>query len=180
MKGKNVIHFGGFKNHIGLYPGSEAIEIFAEKLKKYKTSKKVQFSFPLTEELPFDLIQEIVEFRKRNFSFPQDNHYNFFLFVILKMEILYIILAFILGAVLAYFILKSSSVSRKSYEELQQTSIKKKPILTKLCGNFCSKIKLKFRKLQSNKNLTKDKTEIKDLQTIKSINRFKISIGRSE
>ena len=41
------------------------------------------------------------------------------------MEILYIILAFILGAVLAYFILKSSSVSRKSYEELQQNFIKK-------------------------------------------------------
>ena len=39
------------------------------------------------------------------------------------MEILYIILAFILGAVLAYFILKSSSVSRKSYEELQQNFI---------------------------------------------------------
>ena len=66
MKGKNVIHFGGFRNHIGLYPSSEAIEIFAEKLKKYKTSKGT-VQFPLTEELPFDLIQEIVEFRKEKF-----------------------------------------------------------------------------------------------------------------
>ena len=66
MKGKNVIHFGGFRYHIGLYPGSEAIEIFAEKLKKYKTSKGT-VQFPLTEELPFDLIQEIVEFRKEKF-----------------------------------------------------------------------------------------------------------------
>ena len=66
MKGKNVIHFGGFRNHIGLYPGSEVIEIFAEKLKKYKTSKGT-VQFPLTEELPFDLIQEIVEFRKEKF-----------------------------------------------------------------------------------------------------------------
>ena len=66
IKGKNVIHFGGFRNHIGLYPSSEAIEIFAEKLKKYKTSKgTVQFS--LQEELPFDLIQEIVEFKKEKF-----------------------------------------------------------------------------------------------------------------
>lgn len=63
LNGKNVIHFGGFKNHIGLYPGSEAVEVFAEKLKPYKTSKgAVQFS--LIEELPFDLIKEIVEFRK--------------------------------------------------------------------------------------------------------------------
>lgn len=41
------------------------------------------------------------------------------------MEILYPILAFIFGAVLAYFILKSSSVSRKTYEELNQNFIKK-------------------------------------------------------
>ena len=66
MKGKNVIHFGGFKNHIGLYPSSEAIEIFDEKLKKYKTSKGT-VQFPLQEDLPFDLIQEIVEFRKEKF-----------------------------------------------------------------------------------------------------------------
>ena len=66
MKGKNVIHFGGFKNHIGWYPSSEAIEIFDEKLKKYKTSKGT-VQFPLQEELPFDLIQEIVEFRKEKF-----------------------------------------------------------------------------------------------------------------
>ena len=66
IKGENVIHFGGFRNHIGLYPGSEVIEIFDEKLKKYKTSKGT-VQFPLTEELPFDLIQEIVEFRKEKF-----------------------------------------------------------------------------------------------------------------
>ena len=66
IKGENVIHFGGFRSHIGLYPGSEAIEIFAEKLKKYKTSKGT-VQFPLQEELPFVLIQEIVEFRKEKF-----------------------------------------------------------------------------------------------------------------
>ena len=41
------------------------------------------------------------------------------------MEILYIILGFILGGVLAYFIVKSSSVSRKIYDELNQNFIKK-------------------------------------------------------
>ena len=41
------------------------------------------------------------------------------------MEILYPILAFIFGAVLAYFIVKSSSISRKNYDELNQNFIKK-------------------------------------------------------
>ena len=41
------------------------------------------------------------------------------------MEILYIILSFILGGVLAYFIVKSSSVSRKIHDELNQNFIKK-------------------------------------------------------
>lgn len=40
------------------------------------------------------------------------------------MEILYIILGLIIGAVLVYFILKSSSVSRKNYEELNQNLAK--------------------------------------------------------
>ena len=66
IKGKNVIHFGGFKNHIGLYPGAEAVEVFAERLKDFKTSKGA-IQFPLKEELPFDLIKEIVEFRKNKF-----------------------------------------------------------------------------------------------------------------
>ena len=41
------------------------------------------------------------------------------------MEILYPILAFIFGAVLTYFIVKSSSISRKIYDELNQNFIKK-------------------------------------------------------
>ena len=41
------------------------------------------------------------------------------------MEILYPILAFIFGAVLAYFIVKSSSISRKIYDELNQNFTKK-------------------------------------------------------
>ena len=66
IEGKNVIHFGGFKNHIGLYPGAEAVKVFEEKLKDYKTSKGA-IQFPLKEKLPFDLIKEIVEFRKNKF-----------------------------------------------------------------------------------------------------------------
>jgi uncharacterized protein YdhG (YjbR/CyaY superfamily) len=56
----NIIHFAAFKNHIGLYPGAEAIEHFSDRLAPYKTSKgAVQFRY--TEPLPLDLIAEIAQ-----------------------------------------------------------------------------------------------------------------------
>ena len=57
-KGRNIIHFAAFKNHIGLYPSGEAPVVFVERLKDYKTSKGT-IQFPLDRELPFDLIAEI-------------------------------------------------------------------------------------------------------------------------
>lgn len=72
------------------------------------------------------------------------------------MEILYIILAFILGAVLAYFILKSSSVSRKSYEELQQNFIKKDADFS----NAESKILEILEQLKEEKNTNASQVEI--------------------
>ena len=38
-RGHNIIHFAASKQHIGLYPGAEAVEAFAEELKDYKTDK---------------------------------------------------------------------------------------------------------------------------------------------
>ena len=72
------------------------------------------------------------------------------------MEILYIILAFIFGAVLAYFILKSSSVSRKSYEELQQNFIKKDADFS----NAESKILEILEQLKEEKNTNASQAEI--------------------
>lgn len=63
VKEKNVVHFGGYKTHIGFYPGAEAIQIFEGKFKNYKTSKGT-VQFPLNQEIPWDLIKEIVEHRK--------------------------------------------------------------------------------------------------------------------
>ena len=57
-KGRNIIHFAAFKNHIGIYPGGEATTVFAEKLKGYKTSKGT-IQIPYGKELPIDLITEI-------------------------------------------------------------------------------------------------------------------------
>ena len=72
------------------------------------------------------------------------------------MEIIYIILAFILGVVLAYFILKSSSVSRKSYEELQQNFIKKDADFS----NAESKILEILEQLKEEKNTNASQAEI--------------------
>ena len=72
------------------------------------------------------------------------------------MEILYIILAFIFGAFLAYFILKSSSVSRKSYEELQQNFIKKDADFS----NAESKILEILEQLKEEKNTNASQAEI--------------------
>lgn len=54
----NLIHFAAFQKHIGLYPGPEAVEAFADRLKEYKTSKGV-IQFPYDRPLPLELIAEI-------------------------------------------------------------------------------------------------------------------------
>ena len=57
-KGRNIIHFAAYKNHIGLYPGGEAPAVFADRLQDYKISKGT-IQFPHENELPLDLIAEI-------------------------------------------------------------------------------------------------------------------------
>lgn len=54
----NLIHFAAFKKHIGLYPGPEAVEVFADRLQDYKTSKGT-IQFPYDKPLPLELIAEI-------------------------------------------------------------------------------------------------------------------------
>lgn len=57
-KGRNIIHFAAGKNHIGIYPGPEAVEAFLPRLEGYKTSKGA-IQLPNSRELPLDLIKEI-------------------------------------------------------------------------------------------------------------------------
>lgn len=85
------------------------------------------------------------------------------------MEILYIILAFILGAVLAYFILKSSSVSRKSYEELQQNFNQKEADFNKIIAEISAQNKAQLQKIAEQQELNeRQNSEIKDLQSDKN------------
>ena len=57
-KGRNIIHFAAAINHIGIYPGSEATTVFADRLKDYKTSKGT-IQIRHDQELPLELIKEI-------------------------------------------------------------------------------------------------------------------------
>ena len=85
------------------------------------------------------------------------------------MEILYIILAFILGVVLAYFILKSSSVSRKSYEELQQNFNQKEADFNKIIAEISAENKAQLQKIAEQQELNeRQNSEIKDLQSDKN------------
>jgi uncharacterized protein YdhG (YjbR/CyaY superfamily) len=58
----NLVHFAGFKSHIGFYPGSDGIRAFKSKLKSYKSAKG-SVQFPLDEPVPLGLITAIVKFR---------------------------------------------------------------------------------------------------------------------
>ena len=59
---KNLVHFAGYKNHIGFYPTPGVIEHFKTELSGYKTAKgSVQFS--LNNPIPYDLIEKMVRYR---------------------------------------------------------------------------------------------------------------------
>lgn len=63
----NILNFAASKNHIGLYPGSEAVEEFKEELKKYSVDKG-------TIRIPYgqvdtDLIEKIARW-----CWETDNH----------------------------------------------------------------------------------------------------------
>jgi uncharacterized protein YdhG (YjbR/CyaY superfamily) len=58
----NLVHFGGFKNHLGFYPAPQGIEEFKKELSVYKGSKGA-IQFPYDQPLPKSLIAKIVKFR---------------------------------------------------------------------------------------------------------------------
>lgn len=57
-KKRNLIQFAAFKNHIGLYPGPDAIEAFQDRLSGYETCKGT-IRLPYRKELPLELIADI-------------------------------------------------------------------------------------------------------------------------
>ena len=59
-QGINILNFAAQKKHIGLYPGTEAVEQFAEKLTEAGCSfSKGSIRIPYSDRLPLQLISDI-------------------------------------------------------------------------------------------------------------------------
>ncbi|MEJ8818846.1 iron chaperone [Lacibacter sp. H407] len=66
----NLVHFAGYKAHIGFYPAPDGIKAFEKELSVYKSSKGA-VQFPLDKPMPVALITKIVKFRvKQNLNKP--------------------------------------------------------------------------------------------------------------
>ena len=61
-QGTNLVHFAGYKKHVGFYPTPSGIEAFREELSDYEVSKGT-VKFPHDKPIPYDLIKQIVEYR---------------------------------------------------------------------------------------------------------------------
>jgi len=67
LNGKNLVHFAGYAHHIGFYPTPHGITAFDKELLKYKHAKG-SAQFQLNEEIPYDLIEQIVKFRVKSLT----------------------------------------------------------------------------------------------------------------
>jgi uncharacterized protein YdhG (YjbR/CyaY superfamily) len=61
----NLVHFAGYENHIGFYPGASGISTFKKELTGYVTSKGT-IRLPLDKPLPIALIAKIVKLRVKD------------------------------------------------------------------------------------------------------------------
>ncbi len=58
----NLVHYAGYENHIGFYPGAGGIASFQEEISKYKNAKG-SVQFPIDNPLPLALVTAITKFR---------------------------------------------------------------------------------------------------------------------
>jgi uncharacterized protein YdhG (YjbR/CyaY superfamily) len=62
LAGRNLVHFGASKNHIGFYPTPSGVKQFEKELSVYEGAKG-SVQLPLDKALPSTLITKIVKFR---------------------------------------------------------------------------------------------------------------------
>ena len=62
LKGKGLVYFAGYKNHIGFYPIPSGVAAFKKELSPYKQGKG-SVQFPLDKPIPYDLVTRIVRYR---------------------------------------------------------------------------------------------------------------------
>ena len=62
LNGSNLVHFAGWKNHIGFYATPSGNVAFKKELARYKVAKG-SIQFPLDEPIPYGLVTKIAKFR---------------------------------------------------------------------------------------------------------------------
>ena len=58
----NLVHFGGYSEHIGFYPDPRGIDELKKELAPYQSGKGT-LKFPLDKPIPYDLITKVVKLR---------------------------------------------------------------------------------------------------------------------
>jgi len=71
----NLIHFAMNKQHLGLYPGPEAIAHFAEQLRAFKTSNGA-IQIPIDQPVPETIIRAIVAFNVEKLNNKQGPNWH--------------------------------------------------------------------------------------------------------
>ncbi|MFM1878435.1 MAG: hypothetical protein RLZZ241_1301 [Bacteroidota bacterium] len=62
-KKKNMVHFGGYKRHVGFYPTPRVLKHFEDEIAGFVSSKGA-VQFPLDTPMPFELIAAMTAYRK--------------------------------------------------------------------------------------------------------------------
>ena len=68
-KGKPLVYFASYKNHIGFYPTSSGIKAVESELTKFKYSKGA-IQFPIDKKVPISLIKKIIKIRRAQIDAP--------------------------------------------------------------------------------------------------------------
>jgi uncharacterized protein YdhG (YjbR/CyaY superfamily) len=69
----NLVHFAAFKDHYGFFPSPSGIDEFEKELAPYRTGKGT-LRFPLNEQIPWDIIKKVIQFRvKENLGKTKNN-----------------------------------------------------------------------------------------------------------
>ena len=63
---RNIFHFGGFKKHIGIYPGPPVIEALRDDLSAFVCSKGA-IQFPHDQRLPITLLRKIIRLALKHY-----------------------------------------------------------------------------------------------------------------
>jgi hypothetical protein len=58
----NLIFFAGYPQHISVYPRTQAMDQLKDKIARYESGRGT-LKFPLSEPIPFDLIEELTAIR---------------------------------------------------------------------------------------------------------------------